>query len=168
MAESIELTEDRHDVRGDGRIILYKREGLKAPKWQARIRVPNANGYKIVTTKTENLREAQRFAENLYEDLYIHVKNGGSFQSKTFKQVFEEWKKHVTTIGHTRRGGSWDATIDRVETYAAKFLGPKKIDEIGPTDFNDFWAWRKIYTKARTWVKDGESLATSRRKTSSR
>ena len=117
MAESIELTEDRHDVRGDGRIILYKREGLKAPKWQARIRVPNANGYKIVTTKTENLREAERFALDLYEDLYLHVKSGGSVQSKTFKQVFEEWKKHVSTMG-THRGGSWDSTIDRVEIYA--------------------------------------------------
>jgi len=101
MAGSIELTEDRHNVRGDGRIILYKREGLRNPKWQARIRVPNANGYRIVTTKTDNLREAERFALDLYEDLYLHVKSGGPFQSKTFKQVFEEWKKHVTAIGHT-------------------------------------------------------------------
>ncbi len=50
------------DVRGDGRIVLYKRPGLKNPKWQARIRVPNANRYKIVTTKTANLVEAQVFA----------------------------------------------------------------------------------------------------------
>ena len=42
MATAVELNEERHDVRGDGRIILYKREGLKNPKWQARIRVPNA------------------------------------------------------------------------------------------------------------------------------
>ena len=47
--------EERVDVRGDGRIILYKREGLKKPKWQARIRVPNATGYKVVTTKTADL-----------------------------------------------------------------------------------------------------------------
>lgn len=222
MGHTIELNEERHDVRGDGRIILYKRDGLKNPKWQARIRVPNATGYKIVTTKTNNLREAQRFAENLYEDLYIHVKAGGSVQSKTFKQVFEEWKKHVSTMG-THRGGSWDSTIDRVEIYALKFFGSKKVDSIGPTDFTDFWAWRKsnfnrkvpsngtlrrertcllpvfkfalsrgyiqtmpdtdppkaaverrptftqdewrtIYTKARAWVKEGESLATHRQR----
>lgn len=223
MATAVELNEERHDVRGDGRIILYKREGLKNPKWQARIRVPNANGYKIVTTKTANLREAERFALDLYEDLYLHVKSGGSVQSKTFKQVFEEWKKHVTALGHTRRGGSWDSTIDRVETYAAKFFGPMKVDAIGPTDFANFWVWRKtnfnrrqpsngtlrrertcllpvfkfalsrgyiqampetdppkapaerrptftqdewkrIYTKARAWVKEGESLATHRQR----
>ena len=223
MAESIILSEDRHDVRGDGRVILYKREGLRNPKWQARIRVPNANGYKIVTTKTDNLREAERFALDLYEDLYLHVKSGGSVQSKTFKQVFEEWKKHVTALGHTRRGGSWDSTIDRVETYALKFFGLMKVDGIGPNNFADFWVWRKsnfnkkqpsngtlrrertcllpvfkfalsrgyiqampdtdppkapverrptftqdewrkIYTKARTWVKDGESLSTHRQR----
>lgn len=102
--------EDQVDVRGDGRVVLYKLSGLKNPKWQARIRVPNATGYKIVSTKTDNLREAERFAVNLYEDLYIHVKAGGSVQFKTFQQVFDEWRKHVTTMGHTRRGGSWDST----------------------------------------------------------
>ena len=133
---------DRIDVRGDGRVILYKRPGLKNPKWQARIRVPNAAGYKIVTTKTANDREAERFALDLYESLYMHVKAGGSVQSKTFKQVFEEWKKHVTTMG-TSRGGSWDATIDRVATYALKFFGAYRIEQIGATEFSEFWAWRK-------------------------
>ncbi len=211
------------DVRGDGRIVIYKRADLKNPKWQARIRVPNASGYKIVSTKTDNRRDAERFAENLYEDLYIHVKAGGSIQSRTFKQVFEEWKKHVTTMGHTRQGGSWHGTIDRVETYALRFFGTMKIEAIGPSDFTDYWSWRKtnfnkkkpsngtlrrertsilpvfkfamskgyisaipetvppkatserrptftqdewkeIYTKARAWVKEGETKATWRQR----
>jgi len=79
------------DLRGDGRIVLYKRQGLKKPKWQARIRVPNATGYKIVSTKTDNLTEAQVFASNLYEQLYFQVKAGGTLASKTFRQVFDEW-----------------------------------------------------------------------------
>lgn len=56
--------DERIDLRGDGRIILYKREGLKNPKWQARIRVPGASGYKTITTKTAILRDAERFAAN--------------------------------------------------------------------------------------------------------
>ena len=106
-------SENRIDLRGDGRIILYKRTGSKDPVWQARIRVPNSTGYKRVTTKTANQRDAERFALDLCEELYLHVKSGGSIQSRTFKQVFEEWKKTVTTLGHTRQGGSWDATIHR-------------------------------------------------------
>jgi integrase len=141
---------EKIDVRGDGRIILYKREGLKNPKWQVRIRVPNASGYKIVSTKTADIKEAERFALDLYEDLYLHVKAGGSIVSKTFRQVFEEWRNHVTTMGHTRRGGSWDGTIHRVETYALKFFGDMKINIIGEKEFVDFWAWRKAnFSKKR-------------------
>ncbi len=134
---------DQHDLRGDGRVILYKRSTLKNPKWQVRIRVPNAAGYKVVSAKTEDFKEAERFALNLYEDTYLHVKAGGTVTSKTFKQVFEEWKKFVRTMGHTRRGGSWEGTIDRAANYALVFFGPKRIDTIGPVEFSDYWAWRK-------------------------
>lgn len=209
------------DIRGDGRIVLYQREGLKQPLWQCRIRVPNATGYKVVSTRTANQRDAERFAINLFEDLYIHVRSGGSVQSRTFKQVFSEWKKHVTTMGHTRQGGSWQGTIDRIETYAVQFFGTMKFEAIKPADFTNYWAWRKtnynkkvpsngtlrrertsilpvfkfavakgyipaipetappkatterrptftqdewrkLYTKARSWVKEGESKATWR------
>ena len=73
----------RIDLRGDGRVILYKRDNLKDPVWQARVRVPNSTGYKRITTKTSDQREAERFALNYYEELYIHVKTGGSIKSKT-------------------------------------------------------------------------------------
>lgn len=155
-------SDDRIDVRGDGRVLLYKREGLKDPKWQVRIRVPNAKGYKIVTTKTANLREAERFALDLYEDLYLHVKAGGSIVSKIFRKVFEEWKVHVGTVGHNRRGGSWDSTIHRVESYALKFFGDFKIEAIGRTEFADFWAWRKA-----NYNKKKPSNATLRRERTS-
>lgn len=163
-------SEDRIDLRGDGRIILYKRAGSKDAVWQARIRVPNSTGYKRVTTKASRQREAERFALDLYEDLYLHVKSGGSIQSRTFKQVFEEWKKHVATMGHTRQGGSWDATIDRIETYAVKFFGPMKIDTIGPKEFADFWVWRKSnYNRSRpsngTLRRERTSILEERSKT---
>jgi integrase len=140
---------DRIDVRGDGRIVLYKREGLKNPKWQVRIRVPNATGYKVTTTKTADLREAERFALNLYEDLYLTVKGGGSIKTKTFRQVFDEWEKAVSTMGSTRQGGTWDATVNRVRTYALDYFGSKRITEIGPSAFGDFWVWRKGQFKRR-------------------
>lgn len=92
---------ERIDLRGDGRIVLYKREGLKNPKWQTRIRVPNATVYKTVSTKTANLVEAQTFASNLYEDLFHHVKMGDSIKSKTFASVFEEWEKSINLMSAT-------------------------------------------------------------------
>jgi integrase len=140
---------ERIDVRGDGRIILYKREGLKNPKWQARIRVPNANSYKTATTKTTDVVKAQVFALNLYEELYFRVKAGGSVNSKTFKQVFDEWAKSVRQQGQTRQGGSWDSTIERVRSYGLEYFGAKRIDEIKTRDFAEYWDWRRSNFKRK-------------------
>ena len=126
-------------------------------------------------------------------------------------------------MGHTRKGGSWEDTIERVWVYALTFFGPMRMTDIGPVEFADYWEWRKknfnrtkpsngtlrrertsilpvfkyavskgyitaapdtdppkatlerrptftqdewrkIYTKARDWVKEGESLATWRQR----
>jgi len=104
------------DLKGDGRIVLYKRTGLKKPKWQVRIRVPNATGYRIVSSKSSDWDEAKRFAEGLYEKTYMHVLNGGQIRSRTFKQVFEDWEKNLDQLGPNRQGGSWKASVDRVRT----------------------------------------------------
>jgi integrase len=138
----MEKSQEYVDVRGDGRIVLYKRDGLKKLKWQARIRVPNATGYKIVSTKTDNLVQAQVFASNLYEELYFTVKAGGSLSSRTFKQVFEEWERSLTSHSRTRQGGKWDATIARVRSYALEYFGTKRIGDLKAKDFANYWVWR--------------------------
>lgn len=140
---------EKIDVRGDGRVVLYKRPGLKNPKWQARVSVPNSKGYKIVSTKTANLVEAQVFAANLYEDLYYKVKAGGSIKSKSFKQVFDEWSASTGKTGQTRNGGSWDRTIKTLNTYAVDYFRSKAIAEITSNDFSDYWDWRYKNYKRR-------------------
>lgn len=135
--------ETRLDLRGDGRIILYMRTELKNPKWQVRVRVPNATSYKIVSTKTSDQKQAERFAFDLYEDLYMHVKAGGSVRSKTFLQVFEEWEKASVALGLNRQGGSWSGTVERIRTYALDYFGAKRIDQINASEFSDYFVWRK-------------------------
>jgi len=131
------------DLGRDGRVVLYKRQHLKNPKWQARISVPNARGYRVVSTKLSDFEEAKRFALNLYDDLYIQVKAGGPLNTKTFKQVYEEWKAYVKVRGRTRRDGTWDTTIERIDSYALEFFGTKRIDQIKEADFTEYWAWRR-------------------------
>ena len=40
----------RIDLRGDGRVILYKRDNLKDPVWQICVRVQNSTGYKRISS----------------------------------------------------------------------------------------------------------------------
>lgn len=135
--------EERIDVRGDGRIILYKRAGLKNPKWQVRLRIPGANSYKIISSKSSKLGEAESFANNLYAELYHHVKSGGSIRTKTFTQIFADWENSVNLTSSFHVAGTKSGTVDRVRTYALKYFGSMKIDEITATDFQKFWLWRK-------------------------
>ena len=62
----------------DGEIVLYQRPDHAVKKWQCRVRVPNAVGYVIKSTRTTDLDEAKRFAQNLWDDLRLTVLNGGT------------------------------------------------------------------------------------------
>ena len=73
------IDRDYEDLRGDGRIVLFLREG-KNPKYNVRLKVPNAAGYKFASTKTPDRNEAVRIAMNLYDELYHHVSVGGSIK----------------------------------------------------------------------------------------
>lgn len=150
------------DIRGDGRVVLYKRQHLKNPKWQARISVPNATGYRVVSTKLSDFDEAKRFALNLYDDLRIRVMAGGQLNTRTFAQVCEEWKADVRAHGRTKRDGTWDTTIERIDSYALEFFGTKRIDDIREADFTAYWAWRR-----QNYAKKPPTNATLRRERTS-
>ena len=72
------------DVKGDGSVVLYKKQWLKNPKWIARLKVTGAKGYKTFSTKTTDQREAERIALDAYEEAYFRVKGGGLLNAKTF------------------------------------------------------------------------------------
>lgn len=129
----------------DRRIALYKRTDLDRPKWQARISVPGATGYKVISTKTSNFEDAKFFAKQLYQKLCIQVQSGGALNPKTFKKVFDEWKVHASSVGATRSGGTWDTTIARIESYALPYFGNMRIDQIGEPEFTDYWSWRRAH-----------------------
>ncbi|MEP2987565.1 MAG: site-specific integrase [Parasphingorhabdus sp.] len=46
-------------------------------------------------------------------------------------------------MGPTTKGGSWTSTIERVRSYALTYFGAMKIDDIGPSNFQRYWLWRK-------------------------
>ena len=135
--------EERIDLNDDGRIILFKRPEYKKPNWYARIKVRGSTGYKIVSTKTTDLRKAGRYAEEIAEDLYYKVKQGGSVNAPSFAKVYKEWKKNALTTSATRQGKSWENTCERIEAYALDYFGNKRIDSFRSGDFVEYFAWRE-------------------------
>jgi hypothetical protein len=104
------------DLRGDGRIMLYLRQG--SPNYFVRVRVRGCNGYLIKSTNSPNLRESERFGEDLYEEMYFRIRRGGDFNSPTYQKIFNEWKKYRLNSGTTSKGGSWANTVKNVEEYS--------------------------------------------------
>ena len=135
--------DEQVDVRGDGRVLLYKRAGLKKPNWYARLRIPGASGYKIVSTKTSRLSAAEGYANNLYDELYHHVKRGGSIRTRTFGQVFKDWENAREQMKPPHQKPVRCATVERVRAKALEYFGLMKIDEISPADFENYWRWRQ-------------------------
>src|ERR1035437_8208522 len=89
MAEKHTHYRDYRDIRGDGRIILYRRADIQSQNWTARLKIPNTVGYVVKSTKTTDDFEARRFAEELYYQLEGRARRGEPVKSPTFKWVFE-------------------------------------------------------------------------------
>jgi integrase len=121
------------DVTGDGRVVLYKRPNLKQPKWQARIRVTGATGYKRFSTQETNLAKAQQIALSRYEELYFKVKQGGSLNDKTVQKVYKEWVKSIELDNRNQ-----DIMYARqVELRLLPLLGGIGITDVSAGDLSD-------------------------------
>lgn len=70
------------DLRGDGKIVLFLREG-KNPKFYVRLSIPNSTGYKTISTKTNNKNTAIRFAMDEYDKYNHQVQSGRLLLSQT-------------------------------------------------------------------------------------
>ena len=82
---------DWYDVKGDGRIILYKRDDVAKPVWQDRVKIPSKSGYKIKSTKTNDRHTAVRFCEDLYYELEGRIRRGEAIDNIRFDELISEW-----------------------------------------------------------------------------
>lgn len=141
------------DLRGDGRIMLYQR-GVKKT-WYCRIKTPGSTGYTIKSAGTSKLLEATGFATNLYDELYIKVKQGGSIRSgPTFQSVYDEWEKYELRKEIT----------DRVSWYALPYFQKDHIENIDTARMTEFWLHRQQTYKRKppspgTLKRDRTALA---------
>lgn len=142
MTDKTRQRGDYVDLQGNGRIVLFKRQNLKNPKWQVRISVPNAGGYRVQSTKTTDRAQAERFAYDLYEDLYIRVKQGGALTSPKAKHVIDEWIEDLRGFGRGSKGGQIDQTISTINNYLLKFVGESRIVDL-PQQMGTYWSWRE-------------------------
>src|ERR1019366_7514960 len=142
MAEKHTHYRDYRDIRGDGRIILYRRADIHSPNWTTRLKIPNTVGYVVKSTKTPDDFEARRFAEELYYQLEGRARRGEPVKSPTFKWVFEQWKASLSMDRKVRPAKYVDGNIRRIEIWALPHLGHQPIDAINESVLAQHIQWR--------------------------
>ena len=78
----------------DGAINLYRRTDSKKPIWYCRLKVPNAKGYFVHSTKTTDEYAAYKFADDLFNKTLVGVLTGKDFTSKLVSVALKEYAKH--------------------------------------------------------------------------
>jgi integrase len=129
---------DYLDLRGDGRIVLYKRADHQSPKWTVRLKLPETEGFVVKSTKTTNDFEARRFAEDLYYRLEGRVRRNEPVHSPPFRKVFAEWSKVPVAHQLVRNGKYLNGNVRRVELWALQYFGDVTIDKVTDTTLADW------------------------------
>jgi hypothetical protein len=110
------------DLRGDGRVVLYKRADHQNPKWTVRLKIPSIDGFVVKSTKTTDVFEARRFAEDLYYRLEGKARTGEPINSPTFRRVFTEWAKVPVAEQVVRSIRYVNGNVRRVEIWALRYF----------------------------------------------
>tara|TARA_Y100001963_G_scaffold159620_1_gene264135 strand:+ start:5823 stop:7109 length:1287 start_codon:yes stop_codon:yes gene_type:complete len=136
------------DVKKDGRILIYKRPNSGV--YQMRLRVSNSTGYKILSTKTNDIDEAKRIAVNTYEEIYMRVQSGGSLASKTFSDLYKSWVKDLPTLSQGKHELYEEQNKKLAGNYPLTFFGDYKIDQLNNSDFQEYFMWRRKNSYSKT------------------
>ena len=147
MDENYTHYRDYRDLRGDGRIILYRRADNQGLNWSVRLKIPSTVGYVVKSAKTPDDFEARRFAEDLYFQLEGRARRGESVKSSTFKHVFEEWKKSLGFDRKVRSETYTEGNIRKIEIWALPHLGNQPIEAIKEDAFAEYLQWRVNHAK---------------------
>jgi integrase len=142
MTEAHTHYRDYHDVRGDGRIVLYRRADHRSQNWTVRLKIPNTTGFVVKSTKTPDDFEARRFAEELYYQLEGRARRGESVKSPTFKAVFDEWKASLSVDRMVGSAKYADGNIRKMEIWALPHLGSQPIGAINENAMSEYLQWR--------------------------
>lgn len=146
------MTDEYHDIRGDGSIVLYlnKAPSVRNPKWQARIKIRGAVGYRRQSLKTDNFAEAKFLASKLYDETNFSVMQGLTLNPQLFSKIFDEFVVSVTRTKTTDRDiERWKRVVGGMHLYAVPFFGKKRIDNIKTKDFSDFLDYRRTNFKKK-------------------
>jgi integrase len=135
--------DDYQDLRGDGRIVLYKRKDHNKPRWNVRIKVPGKSGYVVKSCKTSDFYEARKFSEDLYYELEGRSRRGEALRSHRFSKVVQEWEREYPGLMKGRSDQYILGNIQRVKKHLLPFFQHTPIETINEDLITDYFLSRQ-------------------------
>ena len=140
--------ESYEDLRGDGQIVIYKRDNCS--NYYVRLKVFDQNGdykFRVRSLKTKDRNQALTAAFKTHEEITFHLNSGGNLDGRTYRKVFDEWKqsKHNSYTDKVKV----DRTVEYAGLYSLDYFGSMIFDRITAQDFHQYWDWRNVNYKRR-------------------
>ena len=139
----------------DGRLMVYQRMDVASDNYYARASFPPAKGYKVFSTKTVDVHEAQRIAKNRYYELAGRQSLNISTSVKSFVALMAEY------LDYTDRLKQRDPKTHEVKyrTIFKRFIKPhfnkqdnrvNDLHRITQSDIDGYWTYRVNYWHHRS------------------
>jgi integrase len=131
----------------DGQITLYRRDDVKDPTWQCRIRVKGHRGYIRRTTGQKDLAKAEQAAWQILGELNQRTSQNLPLRNKNFMEVATSFLRDAETRHREGRTseGRFLVVQGTLKRYLIPYFGRKEITLIQKKELMDYRKWRQDY-----------------------
>lgn len=144
--------ENEHRLR-DGAVLVYTRSSGKQQRFQARISIPDTQGYVVRSLKTQSLSEALRRAEDLYDELRFAKKQGLDITA-TDMRFRNLWQKYYTSHEISLSIYRQRLYKGNANRYFLPFFENYKVSDLSDLNVERYWDWRINFYKKKLEAAD--------------
>ena len=133
------------------RLWLYRRHDVASERYYARAVFPPSSGYKVFSTKTSDIAEAKRMAQNRYYELAGRASLNITMKTQSLSTLMREYLDYKDRL-RGRPDGYQTKYRDCYERFIRVFFGNTRVTDlhkITPNDMYQYWQWRVGYWKRR-------------------
>jgi integrase len=125
-------------------LIIFRRADVKHENWYCRVKLPQADRYKVVSLKTADRATAREKAFDYDADVRFRLKHNVPIFNRPFSQIAEEYLKT-----QQERAEIGEICADRAAVVGTAirtlnlYVGTTQIHLIGQDKWNQYTVWRK-------------------------
>ncbi len=132
-------------------LIIFRRGDVKHRKWYCRIKLPEADRYKITCLKTTDIDAAKERAFDEDADLRFRIKHDVPIFNRPFAAVAKDFladQKVRVEVGEITQQ-RWDTMQSAIECQLNTYVGPVQINQLGQDRWTGYPVWRRLDARRR-------------------